>query len=254
MSEHSDAEPDDKKNLSAEFRELVHFFLGAAAVYLVITTLIFRTFYIPSSSMEPTLEVGDRVIVLNFAYGWSRHSLPFGLGDMLPAGDGRLLGGAPERGDIVVFRHPRNGRHLIKRVIGLPGDKIAMSGGRLYLNDALVDRRFEGEVRYRHYDSGAVVAANRYVETLPGSDETHLLYELTDLGAFDDDLVFRVPENRIFVMGDNRDRSTDSRSTELSYVPVESLVGRAVTVLFTLKRCKREPGLECPTGRVWRPL
>ncbi len=234
--------------------ELVRFFAGAAAVYLVITTIFFRVFFIPSSSMEPTLEVGDRVLVLNFAYGWSRHSLPFGVGDALPAGEGRLLGRAPSRGDVVVFRRPTGEQrdHLIKRVVGLPGDEIQVRAGRLYINGDIVPQALTAQYRYRTHTGGEAAVA-RYDESLPDGP-SHAVYDRVRRGEYDDTGVFVVPENHVFVMGDNRDRSADSRSLSLGPVPVEFLVGRAVTVLFTLHRCKSEEGLTCPSGRVWRPL
>ncbi len=243
--------------------EIVRFIGGAAVVFLAITTVLFRSFYIPSSSMVPTLEVEDRVIVLNFVYGWSRHSLPFGVGDLLPAGAGRIFGRLPGRGDVVVFRHPNGGEYLIKRVIGLPGDRVQMRAGRLHICEApcasnddfeLVERETTGQVRYRTYQ-GEIVSVRRYTETLP-NDRSYTTYERVDRvnGSGRNTPVFTVPENRVFVMGDNRDASNDSRSSSLGFVPTGNLLGRAVTVFFTLKNCREEPGLTCPSGRVWRPL
>ncbi len=280
MSENVDANESLGGRVRREGLEFARFILGAALVYLVITTVIFRTFYIPSSSMVPTLEVRDRVIVLNFAYGWSRHSLPFGVGDLLPEGDGRIFGRMPGRGDVVVFRHPNGGEHLIKRVIGLPGDHIRVRDGQLAIceagsdcdaSDAFtpVQRELIDIVRYRDYE-GVVRSVYRYEETLPNG-RSHAMYERSDDSRFDNTCTFQVPDGAIFVMGDNRDASNDSRSDDancleedfrspasrpgtLGFVPVENLVGRAVTVLFTFKSCRRETGLRCPTGRVWRPL
>ena len=251
MSDEIQAEPGAAAKIKAEAIELVRFILGAAAIYLVITSLIFRSFYIPSGSMEPTLEVNDHVIVLNFAYGWSRHSVQLSLGTWLPRGEGRVLGRLPKRGDVIVFRHPERREHLIKRVIGLPGDTIQVREGRLYINNEIVPRELRGDVTYRKRNGG-VVTATLYDEVLPNGD-THKIYELGDDFPYDNTQRFIVPENRVFVMGDNRDDSLDSRS-ELGAIPVENIVGKAATVFFTLHRCKREPGLTCPTGRVWRPL
>ncbi|MCG8441778.1 MAG: signal peptidase I [Caulobacterales bacterium] len=260
MTDQAEAKVALAERIRRESVELVRFLAGAAVVYLAITTLLFRTFYIPSSSMEPTLEVSDRVLVLNFIYGWSRHSLPFGLGAPLPEGDGRILGRMPARGDVVVFRHPDKRQHLIKRVIAVPGDVVRVDAGRVYLNDELVPREMEELVRYRDYrPTRDINTALRFAETLPGG-RSHRIYERAEsdglelIGRYDDAGAFTVPDNRLFVMGDNRDESEDSRSNSLSYVPVENVVGKAVTVLFTLKRCKREPTLQCPSGRVWRPL
>ncbi len=253
MSDESQAQSAVADKIKREAIEFVRFILGAAVVFLVITTVLFRTFYIPSGSMEPTLEVQDRVIVLNFVYGWSRHSLQFGLGNYLPAGEGRILGRLPGRGDVIVFRHPDRREHLIKRVIGLPGDEIQMRRGRLYINGEVVPREPRGEVQYRNR-SKRIVSPILYEETLPGGVR-HAIYELSDDKPFDDTITFHVPEGHVFVMGDNRDASRDSRDvSELGYVSTELIVGRAVTVLFTLHRCKREAGLACPTGRVLRGL
>ncbi len=255
-----------KQRLKKEGVELVRFIAGAAVVYLAITTLLFRTFYIPSSSMEPTLEVGDRVIVLNFMYGWSRQSLPFGLGDHLPSGDGRILGRLPARGDVAVFRHPacdpsrpratNRCEHLIKRVIGLPGDEIEMRAGRLYLNGELVERDLVDIVRYRTYDTREIVNPQLFEESLPGG-KVHKIYERSDSNPLDDGLQFVVPAHHVFVMGDNRDMSRDSRDRRsLGFVPTEQMVGKAMTVLFTFKSCRKEATLECPNtwDRWMKPL
>ncbi|MGD2132658.1 MAG: signal peptidase I [Maricaulaceae bacterium] len=256
MTDNSHASEQAADDAKAKFRheavEFVRFILGAAVVFYLITTVFFRTFYIPSGSMVPTLEVEDRVIVLNFAYGWSRHSLQFGLGGYLPEGDGRILGRMPKRGHVVVFRNPSRREHLIKRVIGLPGDVIETRDGRLYVNNELVPRDFRERLSYRTHE-GVVTTVDRYDETLPGG-VTHAIYEESDQGSYDDRGPYLVPPGHIFVMGDNRDRSADSRAPSLGPVPTEYLVGRAVTVLFTFHNCRPEPNLECPTGRLWRGL
>ncbi len=261
MSDAKDADAtSDPGPARREGMEFLRFIAGAAAVYLLITTVFFRVFFIPSSSMEPTLEVKDRVIVLNFAYGWSRHSLPFGMGGLLPESDGRLLGRMPERGDVVVFRRPQGGRdHLIKRVVGLPGDTVAMRAGRLYVNDALVPQAFVERYAYRNH-RGGIERVDRIIESLPDGPE-HVVYNNL-AGATPADTVgpFFVQPGHLFVMGDNRDSSSDSRASALAdpnalgQIPLEFLVGRAVTVLFTFKSCRQEQDLWCPSGRVWRPL
>lgn len=255
MSDESQTASLTVDKIKREVIEFIRFILGAAVVFMIITTVAFRTFYIPSGSMEPTLEVEDRVIVLNFVYGWSRHSLQFGLGNYLPQGDGRILGRMPGRGDVIVFRHPdpREREHLIKRVIGLPGDVIEMREGRLFINGEIVPRDLRGEVSYQTHLRG-IVSPNLYDETLPNGVRHHI-YELADDENLDDTPPFTVPEGHVFVMGDNRDSSNDSRGT-LGPIPVENIVGRAVTVLFTLHSCRQEEGLTCPRtwDRMWRGL
>ncbi|CAN0258671.1 unnamed protein product, partial [Chrysoparadoxa australica] len=125
----------------AEVGETIRFLGGVVAVWFVLVTFVFAAFHIPSESMQPAIQVGDRVLVSKFAYGYSRHSLPLGLGYVLPGNwSGRLLGSTPKRGDVVVVRDPAQGINLIKRVIGLPGDRMEMRAGRLYINDELVPR------------------------------------------------------------------------------------------------------------------
>ena len=264
MSDEIQSERSAGERLKYEAIEFVRFIIGAGVVFMLITSLIFRTFYIPSGSMEPSLEVGDRVIVLNFAYGWSRHSVQFGLGNYLPFGSARFLGRMPKRGDVIVFRHPDRREHLIKRVIGLPGDQVQVRRDRLYINGEIVPRELRGEVFYRRYD-GPRASMSLYDETLPGGVEHKIYEELRDPDAAGGDVrfqpgseqteVFYVPENEVFVMGDNRDNSLDSRFS-LGTIPAEYIVGRAVTVLFTFHRCRQEEGLSCPSmwDRVFKGL
>ncbi|PWE17590.1 signal peptidase I [Marinicauda salina] len=237
-----------------ELGETVRFFAGVAAVWFVLVTFVFAAFHIPSESMQPVLQVGDRVLVSKWAYGYSRHSLPLGLGYLLPdSWSGRILGSTPRRGDVIVVRDPDQGINLIKRVVGLPGDRIEVRAGRLYINDGAVPREPVDTVRYRDR-SGQIVQAVVYEETLPNGVE-HAIYERSDSMPLDDVGPFTVPQNHLFLMGDNRDASADSRvATGLGYVHMDEVVGRAETVLFTFASCRREPGLHCPPWRVWRPL
>ncbi|WP_417468820.1 signal peptidase I [Maricaulis sp.] len=239
-----------------EARDTVRFFAGVAGLWFAMTSVAFAFFYIPSESMQPTLEVGDRILVSKWAYGYSRHSLPLGLGDRLPdAWDGRLGWAEPERGDVVVLRDTRQNLTLIKRVIGVPGDEIAVREGRLYINGAPVERELVDVRTYRQFHGyPEIVEVAHYIETLPGG-LTHDIYERDDRQYLDEFGPVIVPAGRIFLMGDNRDNSTDSRAADgPGFVPMSHVIGRAETVPFTFARCRAEPGLYCPSGRVWRGL
>jgi signal peptidase I len=180
------------------------------------TTAIAQPFYIPSGSMEPTLQIGDALLGSKFAYGYSRYSLPFGFG---PASQTRLLGKLPRRGDVVIFKLPRDPHEtLIKRVIGLPGDHVQM-----------VPLEPAGTGKVEQAD-GHLDEIDRFVETLPGGVK-HLVFKVRWNGSLDDTPVFVVPAGHIFAMGDNRDNSTDSRVAPedggVGFVPAENLVARA---------------------------
>ena len=154
---------------------------------------------------------------------------------------------------MVVVRDPAQGINLIKRVVGLPGDRVEMRDGRLYINDELVPRDPEGVVRYRDREGDPVEAAV-YLETLPGGD-VHEIYERSDTALLDNVGPFNVPENHLFLMGDNRDASLDSRASRgIGYVHRDLVVGKAWTVLFTFASCRREEGMTCPGWRVLRPI
>lgn len=235
--------------------ESTRFMAGVAAIWFGMTSVAFAVFYIPSESMQPTLEVGDRIYVSKWAYGYSRHSLPLGMGDMLPdSWDGRIGWAAPDRGDVIVLRHPRNGLVLIKRVVGLPGDVVEVRRGVLVLNGEPVSRDFVETRTYREHDGFPVVEVAHYRETLPGGAE-YSIYERSDRDRLDDFGPVTIPNGHVFLMGDNRDNSVDSRDTRgPGFVPLSHVIGRAETVPFTLERCRREDGLYCPEGRVWRGL
>jgi signal peptidase I len=203
------------------------------AVFLVAfaTTALAQPFYIPSGSMEPTLQIGDALLGTKFAYGYSRWSLPYGLG---PSSETRLLGKLPRRGDVVIFRLPRNtNTTLIKRVIGLPGDRVQMVHGRLLINDKLVPLQAAGTGQVEQAD-GHSDAIGKFIETLPGGTK-HAIFKTRWDGPLDDTRVFIVPAHHIFAMGDNRDNSSDSRVAPedggVGYVPAENLVARADVML-----------------------
>ena len=226
-------------------RELFVIVLVGLTLAGLFRTAAFATYFIPSESMVPTLEVGDRLAVSKFAYGWSRYSLP--LSDLGIQFSGRILGSLPQRGDVVVFAHPIDGRTMIKRVIGLPGDHIRLHLGRLYINGEMVPRRLEASYQYRE-QQGGVVTVTRYTETLPGG-RSHVIIQRSDQVATENTPEYLVPSGYLFMMGDNRDNSADSRFQAMGAVPVENLIGRADTILYSNYECRHEPGLYCAQRR-----
>jgi signal peptidase I len=197
------------------------------ALVLVSRTALAQPFYVPTASMEPTLQIGDAFMVTMYPYGYSRYSLPFGFG---PSSEQRLFGKLPARGDVVVFRLPRDPSQIyIKRVIGLPGDRIQMRGGRLFINGKMLPRRANGTGEVEIED-GTRLSALAFVETLPNGRE-HPIYKLPWGSKLDDTAVFTVPPDRLFMMGDDRDDSLDSRVAMadggVGFVPMENLIGRA---------------------------
>ena len=206
--------------------EVVKTVVYALLIAGVIRSLLFQPFNIPSASMEGTLLVGDYLFVSKFSYGYSRHSFPFGL---MPI-PGRVMASPPDRGDVVVFKLPADDRtDFIKRVIGLPGDRIQVMHGVLYINGTAAAReRLEPFVENI---AGFENRIARYRETLPNG----VTYEILDRepnSHFDNTGVFAVPEGHYFMMGDNRDDSDDSRGG-VGYVPLENLVGKAQIIFFS---------------------
>tara|TARA_Y100000588_G_C14072888_1_gene846577 strand:+ start:41 stop:814 length:774 start_codon:yes stop_codon:yes gene_type:complete len=196
----------------------------AVLIALIIRTVAYEPFNIPSSSMVPTLLVGDYLFVSKYAYGYSRHSLPLSL----PIFSGRILDKQPKRGDVAVFKTPRdNSTDYIKRIVGLPGDRIKMTDGRLHINGQVVPRkRIEQEI----YRDRAGRPVHQFIETLSDGRS----YRTLDFGPgfpYDDTPEYVVKPGHYFMMGDNRDNSTDSRV--IGQVPFENLVGRAEVVFFS---------------------
>jgi signal peptidase I len=214
---------------SGGFGETLRTIVYAVLIALVIRTFAFEPFSIPSGSMIPTLLVGDYLFVSKFSYGYSRFSLPFGL----PLFNGRIWADTPERGDVAVFKLPADQRtDFIKRVIGLPGDRIQVVGGILHINGEPVERQ-EVAQRAIRIQGGYVSRVTEYVETLPNGVQ-HLIWERSDHEFFDDTKEFEVPPGHFFMMGDNRDSSQDSRALgDVGYVPFENLVGRAEIIFFS---------------------
>lgn len=198
---------------------------------LAATTAVARPYYVPTGSMEPTIQIGDELLANKFAYGYSRYSLPFGFG---PSSTTRLLQRMPQRGDIIVFRLPRDPAQVyVKRVIGLPGDRIQMRDGCLAVNGRLLALRPDGSGLVETED-GSMLRAPRYTETLPGG-RSHAIFKMQWNGPLDNTPVYVVPVNHLFMMGDNRDDSLDSRVAAgdggVGYVPMENLIGRAEIVM-----------------------
>jgi signal peptidase I len=201
----------------------------AVLIAVVVRAFAYEPFNIPSGSMIPTLLVGDYLFVSKLSYGYSRHSLPFSPQIF----DGRIFASQPERGDVAVFKLPTDNKtDYIKRIIGLPGDRIQMRAGILHINGTPVKRRRIGDLIQRD-PLGNAVAMARYVETLPNG-RSHFIIEVSDRDQLDNTPVYLVPKGHYFAMGDNRDGSLDSRVlNHVGYIPAENLVGRAEVLFFS---------------------
>jgi signal peptidase I len=220
------------------------FLIKLVVIVLLFRTLLFTSFMIPSESMMPRLLVGDYLFAAKWSYGYSQASMPF---DM-PIGGGRIFGGLPERGDVVIFKHPKDRTDYVKRVIGLPGDTVQMVGGQLVLNgkpvpknrvaDFIIPLRVEEHCRgdiIRH-EGASACRYTQFRETLPSG----VSYNVFDLGMREADNTppVIVPEGQLFLMGDNRDNSMDSRfpavpGQGIGLVPFENVVGEASFMFFS---------------------
>jgi signal peptidase I len=198
---------------------------------LAATTAIARPYYVPTGSMEPTIAIGDEVLASKFAYGYSRYSMPYAIG---PSSSTRLLQRLPERGDVVVFQLPRDpGQAYVKRVIGLPGDRVQVLDGRVWLNGEELPLK-PADTGLDEAEDGADIPTPLYIETLPNG-RTHPVFKSQWDGPMNNTGVYVVPPGHLFMMGDNRDNSLDSRVAPadggVGFVPMENLIGRADVVM-----------------------
>ena len=215
--------------------EFIRLLIHAGIIALIIRTLLFQPFNIPSGSMKATLLVGDYLFVSKYTYGYSHYSLPFSP----PLFSGRIGDfHKPERGDVVVFRLPADdSTDYIKRIVGLPGDAIQMIDGVLHINGQPVKReRIEDFVD--EDETGRRIAVRRWKETLPNG-VTYTTLDLPYNLQSDNTEVYHVPANNYFMMGDNRHNSTDSRFSQVGYVPFANIVGRAQIIFFSVREGER---------------
>ncbi len=203
--------------------------IEALAIALVFRTFLYQPFSIPTASMQSTLMIGDYFVANKWAWGYGKYSFPL----PLPF-NGRILGNLPQRGDVAVFHNEITNEDYIKRVIGLPGDRIQMKDGRLYINGTMVER--EEITTGQDKDSySTTVPVTLYLETLPNG-VTHTIQEISDDQPLDNTAEYTVPSGHYFMMGDNRDRSADSRVLrQVGYVPPTNLVGKAEARFFSIK-------------------
>ncbi len=239
MAPHS---PDDK---SEGFGEVIKTIIYALLIALVFRVLLFQPFSIPSSSMKPTLLIGDYLFVSKYSYGYSKNSIPFSP----PLFDGRIWFTPPERGDVIVFKNKLDGnKDYIKRLVGLPGDRLQMIAGVLHINDAPVkleavdpfvepvDRVHNQQCAIRQNRDGEnVCVKEQFVEILPNDVAYNILNVDRNSSGRDNTQVYAVPEGHYFFMGDNRDNSGDSRRFGGHFIPAEDLIGRAEIIFLSSK-------------------
>lgn len=219
-----------KKASKNEFRDTIVVIIEALLIALVFRTFLYQPFSIPTASMQSTLMIGDYFLASKFTWGLGKYSFPF----PVPLGDRILQLSEPQQGDVAVFKNEPTGEDYVKRVIGLPGDKIQMKEGRLYINGVMLAREEIGSGN--DTDSGSVtVPVTLYRETLPNG-VVHTIQEISDDEPLDNTAEYVVPPGHYFMMGDNRDRSADSRVLrQVGYVPATNLIGKGEARFFSIK-------------------
>ena len=220
----------DKKEEQESFGDILKAIIIAGVIALSVRCFAYEPFNIPSGSMKPNLVVGDYLFVAKYSYGYSKYSFPL---DVIKFDD-RIMFSEPEQGDVIVFRQPKKPEiDYIKRLIGLPGDTIQVKEGILHINGTAVKRKKVGMAE--DTENGETSVYNEYIETLPNGIE-HRIFEVSDEERFDNTEIYTVPAKHYFMMGDNRDRSLDSRATShVGVVPQENLVGKAQILFFSKK-------------------
>lgn len=223
--------PVKKKETAGEF---LRTFTWAIAIAMVFRSLAFEPFHIPSGSMLSTLHEGDYIFVSKLSYGYSRYSFPFGSTGVFDGFKGRIFETTPKRGDVIVFRLPKNPQiDYIKRLVGLPGDRVRVSNGLLYVNGEQATQKRIDDFQ-EPTEGGTIRFIPRYIETLPHGPK-HVVLDENPNGEVDLTDEYVVPEGHYFFMGDNRDNSIDSRYlNEVGFVPAANLVGKAKVIAFSM--------------------
>ena len=217
-----------KKNIFQIIYDNLKTLLGALFIAILIRSLFFQPFYIPSSSMEPTLLVGDRIFVSKYSYGYSKHSFPFSP----HFSNERFFWKKPKKGDLIVFKTPADNRtDYIKRLIGQPGDTIQFINGDLFINEKKIKKTIINNTNLVRCGN-LILETNSFIETLPNGVEHLVAYRKS--GSLQNTKEFKVPLNHYFLLGDNRDCSRDSRYLEsVGYVSKINLVGKAKIIFFS---------------------